>query len=206
MSFRDDGDALRNRVESLEDELARTKDEAERLREERDRALGVPRMPELDVRHGAKLWVEWRGAWWPATAVREADHGMTRIHYDGFSTRWDEDVPASRMAPRDRPPPGKRAGLAPSGLAWVAVVLVVLGGLVAVALGSTSATSGTTPGTALVTARTLGVGSEVWIAWGSSWYEGRVIEIEGETSVRVHYTGWSDASDETVPIDRVRQR
>jgi hypothetical protein len=51
MAFRSDEEALRRRVDALEDELADARDEADRLREERDRALaGEPAvMPKVRV-------------------------------------------------------------------------------------------------------------------------------------------------------------
>lgn len=44
-----------------------------------------------------KLFVEWRGSWWPATILSTEKNGALRVHYDGWGSEWDETVDASRV-------------------------------------------------------------------------------------------------------------
>ena len=44
-----------------------------------------------------KLFVEWRGSWWPATLLSTEKNGALRIHYDGWGSEWDETVDATRV-------------------------------------------------------------------------------------------------------------
>ena len=49
---------------------------------------------------GAKVQVEWKGKWWPAT-VLDGRLGIHYTHYDGHSEVWDEWVSPKRIRPRD---------------------------------------------------------------------------------------------------------
>lgn len=50
---------------------------------------------------GEKVEVEWNGSWWKAE-VLAVNGGLYRVHYTGWSSKWDEDVTTSRI----RPPSG----------------------------------------------------------------------------------------------------
>ena len=215
MAFRDDSDALRNRVDALEDELAQARDDAERLRAERDQALlqhDAPSDPNLHA--GTKLWVEWRKTWWPATVLRPIGHGRYRIHYDGWSALYDEDVDATRMAPRDRPPPGRRAQTATVLFVVVAVLVAIIAAVGF--LASTQEASevyqdgrgGAPVNAAVLTSLTdVHVGDAVWIEWSGSWYAGSIVSVDVTNGhARVHFDGYSDSSDEDATLDRLRGR
>ncbi|HEX5106778.1 MAG TPA: SHD1 domain-containing protein, partial [Pirellulaceae bacterium] len=47
-------------------------------------------------------------------------------------------------------------------------------------------------------------GLDIWALWGTRvWYRSRVVSLEGD-QVRVHYIGWPNASDDTLPIANIR--
>lgn len=50
---------------------------------------------------GEKVEVEWNGSWWKAE-VLAVDGSLYRVHYTGWSSKWDENVTTARM----RPPTG----------------------------------------------------------------------------------------------------
>lgn len=50
----------------------------------------------------------------------------------------------------------------------------------------------------------LAHGQQVSIRWGASYYPGRVLATSSDGTVRIHYDGWSDLSDESVTRDRLR--
>jgi hypothetical protein len=43
----------------------------------------------------------------------------------------------------------------------------------------------------------------IHILWGSSWFDGNVVEVRGD-SIKVHYSGWNASSDDWVDLKRVR--
>ena len=50
----------------------------------------------------------------------------------------------------------------------------------------------------------LAVGDRVDIEWKGFWFEGRVLEVNGD-QYKVHYDGYSAVWDEWVPADRLRR-
>jgi hypothetical protein len=60
-------------------------------------------------------------------------------------------------------------------------------------------------GRKVTSVRQLKMGQTIQIQYGRSWYPGTVLAIEGN-SVRVHYNGWSNSWDETVPLSRIQLR
>jgi hypothetical protein len=60
-------------------------------------------------------------------------------------------------------------------------------------------------GTGNVTAATVvRKGQRLETYWGSKWWDAHVIEVLPDGNVKVHYEGWSDNFNETVPRDRLR--
>ncbi len=214
VSYRDDGDALRSRVDALEEQLARSEREAAQLRVDRDRALAAAASPPPSpgaARYGpaTKVFVLWGGKWWPATVLHETGAGLYRIHYDGWSSKWDETVGADRIAPADRPPPGPRAGGGPTLAVLIALLLVLallaIGVWLAAASRAPRSVPASPPGAAVASAGSLAPGDAVWIDWNGIWYEGVVVSVSDPT-IRVHYAAYADAYDEDVPLERVRAR
>jgi len=49
---------------------------------------------------GDAVDVEWKRQWWKATILSVEGEGKYKIHYVGWSSSWDETVPASRVRAR----------------------------------------------------------------------------------------------------------
>jgi hypothetical protein len=60
-------------------------------------ATGKPVEADSVVEVGAKLVGEWAGKWLPAKVVAVNDDKTIRIHWEGWSDQWDEDVPRTRL-------------------------------------------------------------------------------------------------------------
>ncbi|AKF05714.1 hypothetical protein [Sandaracinus amylolyticus] len=220
MSFRDDRDALRHRNEALEREVEALRAERDAASEARDRALAdaerarkgeIIDAPHSAYRAGEKVIVEWRGSWWDATVVGVVGPREWRIHYDGWSSSWDEDVGPMRILPRGATPPGPRAGKGAGRavLVLLALLAVAIAAVIVLVRGSDAPASVpgayTTPGTALAPSDALSVGAPVWVEWNGTWYRATVLQTYDDGSARIHYDGWSDTLDETVARPRMRR-
>jgi hypothetical protein len=51
----------------------------------------------------------------------------------------------------------------------------------------------------------LVVGSSVLAEWYGLWWRAKVVSIESEDDIRIHYVGWDDQWDETVPRSRLQE-
>ena len=58
---------------------------------------GQPVEDNFPLEVGAKLVCEWSGKWQKVTVLSLNDDGGVRIHWEGWSDQWDEDVPRSRL-------------------------------------------------------------------------------------------------------------
>lgn len=124
MTFRDDRDAQKHRIDALEEQLEEARAEAEALRQERDAALAGPSATEpKSFERGSAVWVEWHGRWWRAQVTRVVTDARWEVHYDGWSNSWDEAVGPERIAHGHQPAPGPMGG---SGGGSVVVVLSLL--------------------------------------------------------------------------------
>lgn len=134
-------------------------------------------------RVGEHVLVEWEtGKLYPAY-ILEA-HGTTRyrVHFEGYDSRWDEDVGIDRIrgrieGPVAPPPPPekvKRAAGAPVG-------------------------SGQ-PGHAINPFRE---GDRVRVTWRGSVYAAVVLEVVAKDRLLIHYEGHESAWDEVVTLDRI---
>ncbi len=133
-------------------------------------------------RVGERVLVEWEeGKLYPAYVIDA--HGRTRyrVHFDGYDSRWDEDVGIDRIHGRvdgpvsPMPPPAKvlRAAGAPTGSG-------------APGLGNPYAP-----------------GEHVRVTWRGSVYGATVLEVVGKGQVVVHYDGYESVWDEKIPVERV---
>jgi hypothetical protein len=68
-----------------------------------------------------------------------------------------------------------------------------------------SVTLGIAGPTAQPASPTYAAGQRVRILWGSSWYDGTIVAVQGPNRFLVHYEGWSSSSDEVVGTDRLAQ-
>lgn len=224
MSFRDDRDAQRHRVEALEREVEALREDLAVVREERDHALVVidrlrvePDAPSSGLRFGvgAAVCVEWSGTWWNATVVSIVGPDSWRIHYDGWSSRWDENVGPARILPRSAKPSAWGSS-APRRVTIyiIAASVAIAAGIVLLSRPSEPvvSTAGPVahytglPGTPVPASTRLSIGAPVWVEWNSSWYPALVLEPLPDHRARVHYEGYSDAYDETVTPERIRHR
>jgi hypothetical protein len=136
-------------------------------------------------RVGDHVLVEWEtGKAYPAYVLEVNGRGRYRVHFDGYDSRWDEDVGIDRIVGRVEgpvaplPPPEKvrRAAGPPA--------------------GSAKPTG----------AHGYRAGDRVRVTWRGSVYAAVVIGVEGKDRLLVHYEGHENAWDEVVTIDRVVSR
>ncbi len=133
-------------------------------------------------RVGEYVWVEWDGKNYPAYIVAQRSKTRFRVHFDGYDTRWDEDVTLERIKgriPSDKPvaapPPPEK---------------------VARVLGLPAAPSAS----AQVAVSPYQVGDKLRVRWRGSIYPATVTEVLGPDRCRVHYDGHESAWDEVVDI------
>ncbi len=139
VSFRDETHALRERVEQLERDAAAARRERDAAVEERDAARREADESEAErearlVRTttfpvGTPVFVEWRGTWWDATVLEVRSSQSWRIRYDGWGSRWDEDVNATRIVARSPAPPGPRPSGGAGGVIVGALLLLAMAAL-----------------------------------------------------------------------------
>jgi hypothetical protein len=146
---------------------------------------------------GDAVKAEWYGSWWNAEVV-EVKQGKVKVHYDGWSSQWDELVPTRRVRPASQPDAEEdydtyeeeEYTASPSTGA-----MPVSGG------NQTTQATRTKP----VRAETqLRVGDRVQGEWYGYWWEAEVLAVRDDGKVRVHWTGWDKSWDETVPRSRLR--
>lgn len=159
---------------------------------------------------GRPVLCEWRGRWWPATILAELPGGQYLIHYDGYSSSWDETVNASRLALRSAKVP--RAARASSSLVVgvvVVAVIVVVGLATAVmfrGVSSSPSRSATSAPAVYAAPGQLVLGQAVVVRWSGQWWNATVIGLHADGRVRVHYDGWASTWDEDVTLNRVGLR
>lgn len=133
-------------------------------------------------RVGEYVLVDWDGKSYPAYLIEKKGESRFRVHYDGYDSRWDEDVTLDRIkgrvnAPVTPPPPPEK---------------------VARAAGITPASSGSA-----TTVATFKVGDRVKVLWRGSIYPASIVGVVAPDKFLVHYEGHESAWDETVEIDRI---
>lgn len=137
-------------------------------------------------RVGEFVLVDWEGAPFPAYIIEAKANGRLRVHYDGYDTRWDEDVVADRVLglakqPLVRPPPPEKIRRLEGNLA---------------PLGTASATP----------PAPYRVGDKVRVKWRGSVYVAAVVTVISNDRFVVHYEGHESAWDEQVGLERIVAR
>jgi len=134
-------------------------------------------------RIGEYVWVEWEGRDYPAYIIDQKGKAKFRVHFDGYDSRWDEDVTPERIkgkvqgpAPPPPPPPEK-----------VARAL----GLLPKPAGSAGAAS------------SYAAGDRVRVRWRGSNYAAIIVAVVAPGTLTVHYEGYGSEWDETIPEDRI---
>jgi hypothetical protein len=165
-------------------------------------------------RAGQPVRVSWKGKWWDGRVVRVIAADAWEISYDGYATSWNEVVGPDRIADRGAPVPaiavttggGSKVGVILGALVGVLLVCGVAAGVLfgASNSGFRSSNSSATPRGVPVNPATLVPGSPVQIFWHQGWFGGHVVRVERSGLVRVHYDGYADSWDESVPSSRLR--
>ena len=135
-----------------------------------------------DYRIGEYVWVAWEGRDYPAYVIDQRGKTRYRVHYDGYDSRWDEDVTPDRIkgrikGPAVAPPPPEK---------------------VARAMGLTPQPSGSAGAPSV-----FAVGDRVRVRWQGSVYAATIVSLEGTGRIRVHYDGYGSEWDEVVSDDRL---
>jgi|JI10StandDraft_1071094.scaffolds.fasta_scaffold214714_3 LSD1 subclass zinc finger protein len=177
------------------------------------KAVAAPAAPPSAgsrYRSGQPVLCEWRGQWWPASVLEVLGDDLYSIHYDGYSSSWDETVNASRLALRSAKVP--RAARASSSLVVgvvVVAVIVVVGLATAVmfrGVSSSPSRSATSAPAVYAAPGQLVLGQAVVVRWSGQWWNATVIGLHADGRVRVHYDGWASTWDEDVTLNRVGLR
>lgn len=136
-------------------------------------------------RIGEHVLVEWEagsGQFHPAYVVERVGEARVVVHFDGYDSRFDEEVSVDRIKGRVEglvampPPPAK----------------------VARAVGSSE-----TPDAGAAVVNPYKVGDRVKVRWRNSVYPAVVLEVVARDRLKVHYEGLENAWDETVTLDRL---
>lgn len=137
-------------------------------------------------RVGEHVLVEWEeGKLYPGYITEQTGKARFRIHFDGYDSRWDEDVSIDDIkgrveGPVPAPPPPEK---------------------VARALGvAKSAQAAQNPALAVSPHK---VGDRVRVSWRGSVYTATILEVVSKDRFKVHYEGHEAAWDEVVSLDRV---
>ena len=141
-------------------------------------------------RVGEHVLVEWEKDQPPYAAyiTERTGTGRYRVHFDGYDSRWDEDVSLDRILGRVEgpvaapPPPAK----------------------VAVAAGIAAPKGSGNAGE--VAASPYREGDRVRVTWRGSVYSAIVVKVVAKDRFEVHYEGHEVAWDEVVSIDRILGR
>jgi hypothetical protein len=151
-------------------------------------------------RVGELVLVEWEeGRVYPAYIVEISGKSRFRVHFDGYDSRWDEDVGIDRIKGRvegpvaPQPPPAK--------VARVSQIAKAAAGETA-PLASPSASAG---GDSAL-ANPYKPGDRVRLTWRGSIYSATVLEVVGKDKLLVHYEGHENVWDEVVHVERIASK
>jgi len=127
--------------------------------------------------------VEWgsESQVYPAFIVAVRPNSRFRVHFEGYASRWDEEVTLERIrglsqGPVAAPPPPRHVRLI-QGMKEKEVEAAQVG--------------------------RFQVGERVRVRFRGSEYRATVLSIEGVGRVKVHYDGHEDAWDEVVDVARI---
>jgi len=138
-------------------------------------------------RVGEHVLVEWEEDQPPYSAyiIERIGSSRYRVHFDGYDSRWDEDVSLDRLVgrvegPVQAPRPPKKVTLA-AGLA-------------------SPKASGSAGDVAVSPYRE---GDRVRVSWRGAVFSANVVTVVAKDRFLVHYEGHESAWDEVVSIDRI---
>ncbi len=138
-------------------------------------------------RVGEYVLVEWEEDQppYPAYIIEKKGKTRFRVHFDGYESRWDEDVNLDRivgrvLGPATPPPPppkvARAAGIPPS------------------------------PSGSAATKAPYRIGDRVRVSWRGSVYNASIVGVVASDRFLVHYDGHESAWDEVIHIDRIVSR
>ncbi|MDF3068741.1 MAG: hypothetical protein K0R38_4342 [Polyangiaceae bacterium] len=141
-------------------------------------------------RVGEHVLVEWEKDQppYPAYITERVSATRYRVHFDGYDSRWDEDVSLERLLGRVEgpvavPPPPTKVALAAG-----------------VASPKTAGSAGE------VAVSPYREGDRIRVSWRGSVYSATVTKVIAKDRFEVHYEGHEAAWDEVVGIDRIAGR
>jgi len=141
-------------------------------------------------RVGEHVLVEWEKEQppYPAYIIERSGSGRYRVHFDGYDSRWDEDVSLDRIlgrveGPVPTPPPPPK---------------------VARALGVASPKASSSAGEVAVSP--YKEGDRIRVSWRGGVYSATVVKVVAKDRFEVHYEGHEGAWDEVVGVDRILGR
>jgi hypothetical protein len=133
-------------------------------------------------RVGERVLVTWEGRDYPAYIIEAKGRGRFRVHFEGYDSRWDEDVTVDRIKGRVSGP--VTSPPAPDKVARAA-------GITPKASSSAAPVSPYKPG------------DKVRVRWRGSVYPATIMAVVAPDRFLVHYDGHEAAWDETVVLDRI---
>ena len=128
-----------------------------------------------------KLFVEWKGTWYPAEILASSD-GSNYIHYTGYGPQWDEWVTAERM----RFSIGEALAITPE-----------------VAAPEPTVPESSSEASSSEAVRMTPVPGDPVVLWGDRWWRAEVLQTEGDRSL-IRYVGYGAEWDEWVGTDRFK--
>lgn len=151
--------------------------------------LALPLGCKRPYRIGEHVLVEWEegsSQYYPAYILERVGATRYRVHFEGYDSRYDEDIGFDRISgrvegPVPTPPPPRK---------------------VARAAGSQTPADGGAP----VVANPYKPGDRLRVRWRGSIYPATVIEVVAKDKVLVRYDGHESAWDEVVQLDRILGR
>lgn len=155
---------------------------------------------------GQAVLVKWGVRWWKAKVVRVTGGDRWLIHYDGWASKWDEEVGPDRICAA---PKGSKAGggRTRAVVAAVAAACIVAGGLAGFFLVTdepSSVIGPVEPSSVVNTGVQLSVGDKVQVRWRDGWYIASVLRVEENGDVYVSFDGYGSEWNDTVTRDRIR--
>jgi len=138
-------------------------------------------------RVGEHVLVEWEeGKLYPGYIIEQTGKSRFRIHFDGYDSRWDEDVSIEAIkgrveGPVPVPPPPEKVTRA----------------------AGVTAKSAQAPANPALAISPYQVGDRVRVSWRGSVYTATILEVVSKDRFKIHYEGHESAWDEIVPLDRV---
>lgn len=125
---------------------------------------------------GDHVLVEWETKEYPAAIIQAAGPAKFRVHYDGYDSVWDEEVPRSRIKG-----PVEGPVVAPEPPAKVRAK-------------------------AIQAARTnvYKIGARVRVEWHGQMYSATIDGIVGQERYRITYEGYGHEWDEIVGLSRIQ--